>query len=155
MSDESLDQTVPDSSHESRTLRLQGFATIDHDTVNRLVKVKLFDGEESNYHDFTIPYADILEKEIFSCKIGGQAVSFLNLVVTYTEERFSTLTGYIPAGMAPVQPFILPAPGISAAARDSKVPPGAPPKQFTAISLDLNHFEAGNLARVESGRRMS
>lgn len=154
MSDESLDQAVPDSSAGARILRLQGFATIDHDTVNKLVKVKLFDGEESNSHDFTIPYADILEKEIFSCKIGEQTVSFLNLVVTYTEERFSTLTGFIPAGMAPVQPFIIPDPENTLAAMD-KVPPGAPPKQFTAFSLDLNHFEAGNLARVESGRRLS
>ncbi|WP_421828891.1 hypothetical protein [Larkinella sp.] len=156
MSDESLDRAVPDSSNETRTLRLQGFAIIDHHARNESITVKLFDGDDDadHVHEFEIPYKDVLEKEIFSCKIGGQTVTFLNLVVTYTEDRFSKLKEFIPAGLAPIPPFILPAPGISAAAME-KVPPGAPPKQFTAFSLDLNHFEAGNLARVESGRRMS
>jgi hypothetical protein len=157
MSDESLDQPTPVSSDETKTLRLQGFATIDHNNETKLITVKLFDGDDDadHVHEFKIPYNDVLEKEIFSCKIGGQTVTFLNLVVTYTEDRFSKLKEFIPAGMAPIPPFILPAPENSTAAMDSKVPPGAPPKQLTAIALDLNHFEAGNLARVESGRRMS
>ena len=148
MSDESPNQTLTDSSVETKSILLQGFADIKHDDIRELIEVTFFKG--SDIYHFDISFDEIINKEIFVRNLpDGTKVHFIKFLLRFiSDARLKELRKYT---SNPLKPLVKSRPQELLAYRSAYKVPVGPPKEISFSSIEVNHINSsGDLSAIEA-----